>query len=249
MKKVITICAVVTMILAVNGAAQAAISYDQDVTPNVIFGDGNANGSFTVDRTNGVELGLRAKLRYDATGLPQNTFNSNGNGTYTFQAGIAPTKSTPFPEWNFEFTINTDYEGTSGIMLDDLTYALQMTSTTVALGGPYDVINGESSPGVVYWDHAIGNNSTLNGAGVSATDAVNYATLIGANNVAQQSWSPNWFDNDLFDPTETGSYYYTLTAYNGATAVASTSMTVNVVPEPATMALMALGGLLLRRKK
>ena len=170
-------------------------------------------------------------------------------GTYTFIAGVAPTKSSPYPEWSFEFAINTDYDDTSGYMLDDLTYALQMTSTTGAAGGPYDVINGQNGDGVVLWDHAIGNNSTANGAGVSASDAAAYATLIGANNVAQQSWSPNWFVNASFDPEATGSYYYTLTAYNGTTQVASTGIEIQVVPEPATMALLGLGGLLLRKRK
>ncbi len=69
----------------------AALIYNADVTPNVIFGSGNINGSFTVDQSNNVELGLRAKLRYDATGQPQNIFNSNGDGTYSFDAGVAPT--------------------------------------------------------------------------------------------------------------------------------------------------------------
>ena len=101
MKKLITICLAVTMILAVSGAAQAGYAYDQDVTPDVIFGDGNANGSFTVNddaATSNIELGLRAKLRFDATGQPDNIFNSNGDGTYTFVAG-APTGGAGWKGW------------------------------------------------------------------------------------------------------------------------------------------------------
>jgi hypothetical protein len=51
---------------------QAAIEFDQFVTPDVIFGSGNLNGAFTTDRQNGIEIGLRGKLRHDATGQPQN---------------------------------------------------------------------------------------------------------------------------------------------------------------------------------
>ena len=73
----------------------------------MIFGSGNANGSFTVHRSNGLELGLRGKLRFNASNLPENTFNSNGDGTYTFKVG-APTGgagwvSTTTPRWAFEW--------------------------------------------------------------------------------------------------------------------------------------------------
>lgn len=38
--------------------------FDQDVTPDAIFGSGNANGGFAVAREDGIELGLRSKLRF-----------------------------------------------------------------------------------------------------------------------------------------------------------------------------------------
>ncbi|MEQ8837455.1 MAG: hypothetical protein RID07_11680, partial [Lacipirellulaceae bacterium] len=86
--------------VALGGSASAVTSFDQNVTPDVIFGSGNANGGFTVDTDNGVELGLRAKLRHNAVGAPENTFNSNGDGTYTFKSGVAPTQSFPTAEWS-----------------------------------------------------------------------------------------------------------------------------------------------------
>lgn len=45
-------------------------TYDGDVTPDVIFGTGNANGGFTIQRSAGVELALRGKLRENANGDP-----------------------------------------------------------------------------------------------------------------------------------------------------------------------------------
>lgn len=106
--------------------AKAVIAFDQDVTNNVIFGSGNANGSWTTDRANGVEVGLRAKVRFNAANAPENTFNSNGAGTYEFQAGLPPTGfgfapgSTSTATWNFEWSINSNYDGTSSYNLDDL---------------------------------------------------------------------------------------------------------------------------------
>ena len=230
-------------------AAEAAIQYDQNVTNNVINGSGNANGSYTTDRQNGVELGLRAKLRHNGSGQPENTFNSNGNGTYTFNPGVAPTQSPPTAVWSFEWSINTNYDGSTSWNLDDLTYTLSMTSTTGATIATFDPINGVNPNLSGFWDHSIGTNATANGAGVEATSGATYAPLIQNNNLAQNSWKPHWYATG-FDPTDIGSYNFVLTAYNGINPVAMTNMTV-LVPEPASFALLGLGAgaLLLRRRR
>ncbi|MFK7790355.1 MAG: PEP-CTERM sorting domain-containing protein, partial [Phycisphaeraceae bacterium] len=150
--------ALATVALIPVSSAYAVTQFDQDVTNEIIFGDGNANGSFTTDRANGVELGLRGKLRYNAAGSPENTFNSNGDGTYTFQAGIAPTQ-TNRAVWSYEWSINTNYDGSSSYNLDDLTYKLTMTSTNAAELPEFDPINQ------LLKDHGIGTNSTANGVG------------------------------------------------------------------------------------
>ena len=77
------------------------------VTPEVIFGSGNANGSFTGENSNNVELGLRGKVRYNSSGLPENTFNYDGNRSYAFSpaSSNAPANRSAF---NFEWTINTN---------------------------------------------------------------------------------------------------------------------------------------------
>ena len=80
MKNLKTIAGAAAFVAATSlaGAAFADIEFDQDVTPDVIFGTGNDNGAFTTDRRNGVEIGLRGKLRFNGVGQPENTFNSNG---------------------------------------------------------------------------------------------------------------------------------------------------------------------------
>ena len=85
-KKVLkkTLVAAVAANLVLAGAAHAApLDYDQDVTTNLIFGSGNANGGFTVAQDHGIEIGLRGKVRFDENNSPQNVFNSNGDGSYT----------------------------------------------------------------------------------------------------------------------------------------------------------------------
>jgi len=238
--------------------SQAALSYDQNVTPDVIFGDGNDNGAFTVgtgvadagtsnERT--VEIGLRAKLRFDENGQPQNTFNSNGDGTYTFQAGVAPGQTSDTPVWSFEWSVNTASDLTANVnnstTLDGLTYEMGIdldpgAGTQFVL---FDPIIAE------YADHAIGDNGTGNGAGVSAADAAEYAVLLGENNVAQNSWRVNWFG--AFDPTATGTYDIFLRAIDAGGEVTRSDIQVITVPEPASIAMIGLvsgGALFIRRR-
>ena len=241
--------------LVAGSSAQAAtLTYDQNVTPDVIFGSGNANGSFTVQRESGVELGLRGKLRHNALGAPENTFNSNSDGTYSFAAGVAPTQTSPTAVWSFEWSINTDFADSSGWDLNDLTYQLGIDSDP-SQGTSYSVFDPIN---VTFADHSIGDNSTGNGGGAEAADAAAYALLIANNNVAQNSWKAHWFLTS-FDPTVDGTYSFYLKAYDGTTLAASTEMTVIVgaggaaVPEAgSSIALLGLAvtglGMFARRR-
>lgn len=199
-------------VIGVTGAALADIEFDEDVTPDVIFGSGNDNGAFTTDCRNGIEIGLRGKVRFD---VPLNVFNSGGDGTYSFDAGYATTgfwwdqPSTSTPLWNFEWTVNTDFDDTSGLVLNDLTYELGLDFDP-SLGTnflQFDLIT--PSVFVPVFDHSIGDNSTTDATDSIASDATNYSTLLSANNVAQNSWNYEFFDNspfDIFDPTVVGTY-------------------------------------------
>ena len=56
----------------------AALSFDDNATfgdSRMLYGAGE-NGGFTVDRRNGVEVALRAQLRFDANNQPRNIYNS-----------------------------------------------------------------------------------------------------------------------------------------------------------------------------
>lgn len=249
-----------------SAGSHAALMYDQNVTPDVIFGSGNANGSFTVDQQNGIELGLRGKLRHSADGSPQNIFNSNGDGTYSFNAGVAPTQSFPTAEWSFEWSVNSDYldesEGGQGATpLSSYTYLLSLDtdpSAATDFSIFFDPITGMNVFGETYWDHALGNNSTGNGDGIvtdgSGTTADRedrYEDNLDAFNVAQNSWKAHWFFGPTFDPTLDATYDISLAAFGSTSRnpLAQTSIQIIVgdgggsteVPLPATLPLLGLG--------
>lgn len=232
----------------------AQLLFDQNVTPDVIFGSGNANGGFTVNQDNGVELGLRGKLRHNASGQPENTFSRRTivDNKYYFDAGVAPTQSFPTAEWSFEWSINTDDDASTGLNLSSYQYALRLDTNPGAdiSWMVFDPINDANSSGSVLWDHAIGDNSTGNGAGSVATDSTSYLNLIQNNNVAQNSWKPHWFISG-FDPTVDGTYDFELEAYKAGSSVAKTNMQIIVgqggtpaapVPEPASVLMWSLLG-------
>jgi hypothetical protein len=258
-------------LMAMGGtAAQATVTYDDNVTTNVIVGDGIGNGGFTIDRDNGVELGLRGKLRFDTNGLPQNTYNSNGDGTYSFDTGAASGSDSwvaaTTPIWNFEWSINTDYTGQSnnprlaGMFFQlDIDFDAGLGTNFLSL----DPVHGSSC-----YDNGLGFNFTGQGDG-SEVDcsapgaAAQYAAELTDANLAQNSWNMEFFNEGAFssfDPNANGTYTFTLTAFDGnQQRLAQTSIDIivgtgaNQVPEPATLGLMGIGlaglGFAARRKR
>ena len=268
MKKRFLFGSVAVLACAIPAMANT-VEFDQNVNPDVIFGSGNANGAFTTFRstTNNIELGLRGKLRFNDSNLPENTFNSDGAGNYTFQAGNPPTgfgfdaNSPTTPVWNFEWSINTDVDGMGGTVLSDLTYQIRMDGDPTAATNfvAFDPITVPAA------DHAIGDNTTGNGGGTSATnnvtDPVNvafYQSLIDNNNVAQNSWNYEFFNDGTFgpalttfDPTVAGTYTIELEAFDtGGNSLGVSSINIQVVPTPAAAlgGFIGLSGLALRRR-
>lgn len=205
----ISVLLALAFVASIAPASAQTVQFDQDVTPAVIVGTGIGNGAFTVDRRNGIELGLRGKLRFNEDGQPENTFNSNGDGTYSFSSGVAPTEGSPTPEWSFEFSINTDFDGGSGKNLSELEYEIGLDGDPTA-GTDFLVFDPViPADETQFFDHAIGTNQTGAGGGNVATDAQTYTTLIESNNVAQNSWRYDFFQDTAlasFDPNDQGRY-------------------------------------------
>ncbi|USG62828.1 VPLPA-CTERM sorting domain-containing protein [Sneathiella marina] len=230
--------------------ANAAIVANTDVTPNAIFGSGNANGGFAVDTQNNVELGLRAKVRFPK----ENTFPNNGTTTYTFDPGNGPGNPTATrPLWNFEWSVNSNVDGRDdGAALSDYRYLLSI-DTDPGVGTSYITFDPINVP---YADNSIGTNSTPQGGGEEAANPLEYAALISENNVAQNSWWLGTFLDPTFDPNATGIYNFMLEAFsNDGTRLAKTEMNVEIsaVPLPAALplygaGLAALGFMAWRRK-
>ncbi|WP_418315787.1 hypothetical protein [Piscinibacter sakaiensis] len=195
------------------------------VTPDAIFGSGNSNGGFTVDRHQGVEVGLRGKTRFPA---PVEN-GDNGDGTYSYPAGDACPGFgfAPFPlclntpKWSFDWSVNTDYAGGTGNKLDDFVYQLGMDADP----GPgtdftlFDPITPNAVPPA--WDHSLGTNATGNGAGIEDVDPPTYLANLGTFNVAQNSWNYEFFNNigtslASFNPAGDGNYVVFLRAIDPA---------------------------------
>lgn len=230
MKHVIAYSALILVLFSFSSRnAYGVIAFDQNVTPEVIFGSGNANGSFTVDRTGSLELGLRAKERYPT---PSNTFNSNGAGKYTFSTGHS-VANPDRPLWNFEWSVNTNYDAVGSDVLSSLTYRIDIDYDPAVGTTNFQSFDLISTDGTFFWDHAIGDNSTGNGGGTSATDILSYTTLVDNNNVAQNSWSLGFFDDGshVSLPDVGGEYDIVLTAFRAGVPIGSTSIVVAAVPE------------------
>ena len=204
----------VALAFGVGGAniALAEVEFDQNVTPDAIFGTGNANGGFTTDREDGIELGIRAKIPFVGT------VNSNGDGTYSFSLAETDHDSdgSTARRWNFDWTVNTDFDGSSGLVIDDLTYELGMDSDP---GPGTEFLKFEPIiPTVTAFDHSFGDNFTANGAGVEPVSKADYVNLIATKNVAQQSWRYSFFPFpplDTYDPDIAGTYAVYLLAKDG----------------------------------
>lgn len=261
MRKLPILLGVVAVALAAAPSAHALILTGASVTNDFFSGTGVDNTNFSVERAQGVELALRAKVRFPA---PLNVTNNDGttNVYGPFEAAGYGTLGTR-ASWNFDWSINVNYDGTNpGLSLSGLTYLLELDYDPNALTDfhSWDPINNPLAVNSI--DHDFGSNATTDSTGENDGDetkgtAVNYLSLITnpAFNIAQNSGNLDFFNEFFpvgFDPNLDGTYEIRLSAFAPATPgtaprlVASTNITVivgdgGVVPEATT--LLMWGGL------
>ncbi len=259
MKQNILFIPVISLLASIG--AQGAITYDDNVS-NVIFGTNTGNGAFTVTRESipGLELALRAKTRFPVS---NGTYNSNGDGSYTHPAGTAGTfgfvsgsDGDNTPVWNFDWSVNTDYNGTSGRTVGFYTYRLSLDADPgvgVTNFLAFDQIT-PANPGVSFFDHSFGDNMTTTATDSKATNGTEYETLLATKNLVQNSWSYEFFDDQApltgFTAAP-GEYTIKLEAFEGGNLIGETSMNVVMIPEPSTaiVAVMGLSVLGFRRRR
>jgi hypothetical protein len=230
---------VAALSLGAHTAIQAApINGTGLVTPDIIFGSGNANGSFTGQTLNNIEVGLRGKQRYPAA----NIFNYDGVNTYTFDSTVLTTNPANRSIFNFEWSINVDQDGSSGATLSDFGYLFSFDTDPTA-GVAYTSFDPFNTPG--FYDHALGLNTTPNGGGTVSASNADLLTNMTSFNVAQQS--ANLGFGYSADPDLPGVYDFKMDVLDLTTSQTLSSAEIRVlvtpvpVPEPATLALM-LGG-------
>lgn len=256
MHKLFRVAALAGAAALICGGAQAApVNGTGNVTPDAIFGSGNANGSYTGETRNNIEVGLRGKQRFPAA----NVFNYDGDRTYTFDSTVLTTNPANRSVFNFEWSINVDQSGTSGAVLSDFGYALSF-DTDASAGVNFTTIDpmlgGFVGPtGLAgYFDHSLGDNSTPNGGGVESSDPADLLANLGLFSVAQQS--SNLGFGFSADPDRPGIYDFKLEVLDLTTlsvlSSADISVVVEPVPVPAALPLMLAGvgvfGFVARRK-
>ncbi len=242
MRKYITAIIILGLGLSISTAMALPVNGTGDVTNNAIFGSGNANGSWSGVNSNGIEVALRGKLRYDLAGNPKNIFNYDGDHTYTFDPALsnAPGNRSIF---NFEFSVNSNSDGSTGSNLNAFTYLLEVDTDPTA-GTSFISFN----PAVIA-DNSYGNNGTAQGSGTEGA----FAALGGTNNLMQNSHNLGFGYTPT--PQAPGVYTFNLSAFSpaGGVALATTSIDIRVgaVPEPGILILFVLGlaGLCWARRK
>jgi hypothetical protein len=197
------------------------------------------NGNFTIDRSGGIEVGLRAKNRLDFTLIDGST------GTYHAPVGKS---SLSRAMWNYEFSVNTQ-QGGGALTLNDVSVMVRVDTDAgagVSFGSWLDVFAN--------W----GDNAYTNGSGVRVGAGPAQTGEFGV----QQSVNPLFGNSGFmpgFNPNGAGTYEIELAVFglndNRQTdfrnVLAGTDITVQV-PEPGTLALLGLslaGMAALRRRK
>ena len=272
--KVLTICAVVTMILAVSGVASAT-NYDRFGTVFYIWGsDGGTvannmkwffmGGGVDKDQWNGRAVTVVNSIWSDFDG--QAYLQNNPAGTAERFALWQNYDGTTFS--NKVTTTNTGYIGTSPTPAYVIDGHVTFNSATDSVGDPRETVTGISHM------YAAGYNSqsTLQ---ISLPVAGDHYKYDGQQlELVESAWTDlngQWYmklhhtqgaaawyemyanyDGSIYSgiAETTQAAAYTGTPYLGTEGYLSAATgRLVVVPEPATLCLLGLGGLLLRRRK
>ena len=185
-----------------------------------------------------------------APGVYFGTGNVNGNWTISTDSGVELALRAKNRQ-----TLAT-IDGSSGIYLADPGLCVTCTGAAKAMWNYEFSVNSGSLSGLTYrlgidHDPSAGvSYAVVNPQTYWIDNAIAPGPFIGFQNSQNVRFGDT--PGGIFNVNTPGIYGVTLEAWNGATMVNSTTMSVQVVPEPETYALMLAGlgaiGLMLRRR-
>jgi len=211
--------------------------YNAPVTPtkaggDFIPGNGIPATGFAVDTdpATGVSVALKARSRDTGNPLSQST------NVYVVKSGLAADNINPW--WNFDLQFSPGDDGTTA---DG--FQLQFTVDF----DPTPAYNYISFGGTVPIPASVPFVIENLGGGTWSSDDVDFV-VADSSHLAFSTWTT--FFGATYDPDATGEYTFSLTAKDQfGTQLAHTEIVVKVVPEPASLGLFALGGLLLVKRR
>jgi len=206
-------------------------------------GNQNVQGGWTVVTGNGIEVGLRAKLRQS------NTVIATGNDVYNVPSGLQPGTNNR-AAWNYEYSIDLQPNGVGTYALGDILNNTYLTVTDLTTSQTNTVLlknmagdnSGFGTPGGTTCADRL-NQSAVAGCGSTAT-AVQFAAGYGL----QNSENPIFGNFPLtgYNPNAADDYQFTLSVgLNGGSVLGSDTIQVDVAPEPFfLLPLAGIGALL-----
>jgi hypothetical protein len=224
--------AIAAAVLLMAGAASAAPLVGGNVEVwNV--GDGQPNGNFVGETgalgTHDLELGLRTELRQMGPVTPV-------GDVYTVFLGSQPGVPNR-ARWNFQLSVIDDEVLTD---LDDLTLTITRTGAGGVTSFTYHLLDAPLRAAIDCHTRIPACASATPPAGPLSDGPHANPDPDHFYQASQNMTFAPWQTNFAFDMNEIATYEFELTATLGAASL-STDMLVNVVPEPASLALFGAG--------
>lgn len=197
-RRLLNVAGTAAFLSLITWSPQAFSVIPDQITPNVIFGSGNFNEAWTVNSAGNIEVGLRAKERFERN------YSKSGN-IYTQQAGNNGGAAL----WNFEWSVDLDTSGSflpqPGIWFGFL--PVLTISTDTGVGFP-----SVSIPTALAGNNWYGTNATANGGGTNTN--ILFAATTGLY-VEQNSLNIGQLPTSLlgYDPNLSGTYNFELAVY------------------------------------